>query len=198
MGYNVHTPQASTQYLNYEPYLTSSGVKTSCLTSDSRYQFYYLIAHQLLFPTPTFTNQCQSFTHVRLFCNPLDYSPPGSSVHGILQQKYWSGLPFPSPRDLPNLGIKHGSPALQADSLLTEPPEKPFISQLWVFSRAKDHICCSMYVFKNDLTCVKQRFPYYQFAVFFNVSRVRFLSVVLQPHFPMDFVVFIAQFCIVQ
>ena len=53
----------------------------------------------------------------------MDYSPPGSSVHGILQAKYWSGLPFPSPGDLLDPGIKPGSPALQADSLLSEPPE---------------------------------------------------------------------------
>ena len=38
------------------------------------------------------------------------------------KQEYWSGLPFPSPGDLPNLGIEPGSPALQADTLLSEPP----------------------------------------------------------------------------
>ena len=43
-------------------------------------------------------------------------APPGSSVHGILQTK-----PFSSPGDLPNPGIKPGSPALQADSLPSEP-----------------------------------------------------------------------------
>ena len=36
----------------------------------------------------------------------------------------WSGLPFPSPGDLPDPGIKPGSPALQADALLSEPPGK--------------------------------------------------------------------------
>ena len=36
------------------------------------------------------------------------------------RQEYWSGLPFPSPRDLPDPGMKPGSPALQADSLPTE------------------------------------------------------------------------------
>ena len=41
---------------------------------------------------------------------------------GILQQEYWSGLPFPSPEDLPNSGIEPKSPALLADSLLSEPP----------------------------------------------------------------------------
>ena len=37
---------------------------------------------------------------------------------GFSKQEYWSGLPFPSPGDLPDLGIEPGSPALQADSLL--------------------------------------------------------------------------------
>ena len=41
------------------------------------------------------------------------------------RQEYWSGLPFPSPGDLPYSGIKPGSPALQADSLPSEPPRKP-------------------------------------------------------------------------
>ena len=40
------------------------------------------------------------------------------------RQEYWSGLSFPSPGDLPNPGIKPGSPALQADSLLLEPSGK--------------------------------------------------------------------------
>ena len=39
---------------------------------------------------------------------------------GFSKQEYWSGLPFPSPGDLPNPGFKLGSPALQADSLLAE------------------------------------------------------------------------------
>ena len=51
----------------------------------------------------------------------MEGSPPGSSVHGILQE-YWSGLPFPSAEDLLNPGIEPGSPALQADSLPSEPP----------------------------------------------------------------------------
>ena len=64
-------------------------------------------------------------------CKSLDRSPPGSSVHGIFRQEYWSGLPLPPPGDLPEPGIKLVSPvslALQADSLPTEPwgsPMKP-------------------------------------------------------------------------
>ena len=42
------------------------------------------------------------------------------------RQEYWSGLPFPSPGDLPHSGTKLGSSALQADSLPAEPPGKPF------------------------------------------------------------------------
>ena len=41
------------------------------------------------------------------------------------RQEYWHGLPFPPPGDLPNPGIEPRSPALQADSLLSEPPGKP-------------------------------------------------------------------------
>ena len=40
------------------------------------------------------------------------------------RQEYWSGLPFPSPGDIPDPGIKPGSPGLQADSLPSEPPGK--------------------------------------------------------------------------
>ena len=43
-------------------------------------------------------------------CYPIDCSPPGPSVHGISRQKYQSGLPFPSPGDLSNTGIKPESP----------------------------------------------------------------------------------------
>ena len=48
---------------------------------------------------------------------------PGSSIHplGLSRQGYWSGLPFPSPGDLPDPGIEPGSPAGQADSLPSEP-----------------------------------------------------------------------------
>ena len=44
---------------------------------------------------------------------------------GFSRQEYWSRLPFPSPGDLSNPGIKSESPALQADSLQSEPPGKP-------------------------------------------------------------------------
>ena len=58
-------------------------------------------------------------------CDPMDCSPPGSSLHGILQARIWSGLPFPSLGDLPDPGIEPGAPALQADALPTELLGKP-------------------------------------------------------------------------
>ena len=60
------------------------------------------------------------------------------------RQESWNGLPFPSPGDLPNPGIKPGSPALQVDSLSSEPPGKPkcFLLLLFLpsrFSRVRPH-----------------------------------------------------------
>ena len=57
--------------------------------------------------------------------DPMDYSPRGSSVHGILQGRI---LEWVSAGDIPNPGTEPGSPTLQADSLLSEPPTKPVIS----------------------------------------------------------------------
>ena len=54
----------------------------------------------------------------------MDSSPPGSSVNGILQPEYWSGLPVPSPGDLPDPEVKPRYPTLQADYLPSEPPGK--------------------------------------------------------------------------
>ena len=46
---------------------------------------------------------------------------------GFSRQEYWTGLPCPPPGDLCNPGVEVVSPALQVDSLPTEPPRKPFI-----------------------------------------------------------------------
>ena len=66
-----------------------------------------------------------SLSRVRLFATPwtVVYQAPPSV--GFSRQEYWSGLPFPSPGDLPNPGIEPRSPTLLADSLTSEPPGKP-------------------------------------------------------------------------
>ena len=57
-------------------------------------------------------------------CNPMDCSPPGSSVHGDSPGKN-TGLPCTPPGNLPKSGIEPTSAALQVDSLPSEPPGKP-------------------------------------------------------------------------
>ena len=71
--------------------------------------------------------------------DPMDCSPPGSSVHRIFQARILEWLPFPSLGDLPNSGIKPGSPALQTNSLPSEPPGKP--------------LCCGSLI-KNCFICL--------------------------------------------
>ena len=68
----------------------------------------------------------KSLSRVRLFASPwtVDYEAPPSKEFS--RQEYWNGLPFPSPGDLPNPGVEPRSPALQADTLPSEPPGKPF------------------------------------------------------------------------
>ena len=61
-----------------------------------------------------------SLSHVRLFEIPWTVVCRAPLYMGFPRQEYWSGLSFPSPGDLPNPGIKPGSPALQVDSLPTE------------------------------------------------------------------------------
>ena len=56
-------------------------------------------------------------------CDPIDCSLQASPSMGFSRQEYWSGVPFPSPGDLPGPGIEPGSPALQADALPSEPQE---------------------------------------------------------------------------
>ena len=59
--------------------------------------------------------KAKSFSRVQLFATPWTVAfevPPSTEFS---RQKYWSGLPFPSPGDLPDPGIEPGSPALQAD-----------------------------------------------------------------------------------
>ena len=61
-------------------------------------------------------------------CEPIDYSLPGSSVHGIFQTRILEWVAIASSRDLPNPGIKLTStvsPALVGGSFTTEPPGKP-------------------------------------------------------------------------
>ena len=109
---------------------------------------------------------------------PMDHQAPPSM--GFSRQEYWSGLPFPSPGDLPDPGIKPRSPALQADALTSAPPGKPLLkwyinnrtlnSQLWVlcsfykkWTRVGCCYCClvtkSCPTLCNPMDCSTPGFP---------------------------------------
>ena len=62
---------------------------------------------------------------VRVLVTPWTVACRTPPSMGFSRQGYWSRVPLPSPGDLPNSGIELGLPALQADSLLSEPPRKP-------------------------------------------------------------------------
>ena len=76
----------------------------------------------------------KSLSRVRLFATPWTVAHQTSPSMGFSRQEYWSGLPFPSPGDLPDPGIELRSPALEAGTLTSEPPGKP-----------RSQISCRMY-----------------------------------------------------
>ena len=69
-------------------------------------------------------SKVKSLSPVRLFATPWTVAYQAPQSMEFSRQEYWSGLPFPSPGDLPDPGIEPGSPALQADTLPSEPPGK--------------------------------------------------------------------------
>ena len=70
-------------------------------------------------------SEVKSLSRVRLFATPWMIAYQALWSMGFSRQEYWSGLPFPSLGDLPNLGIEPRSPALQTDTLPSEPLGKP-------------------------------------------------------------------------
>ena len=64
-------------------------------------------------------------SRVQFFATPWTVACQAPPSMRFSRQECWSGLPFPSPEDPPDPGIEPGSPTLQADALLSEPPGKP-------------------------------------------------------------------------
>ena len=71
-----------------------------------------------------------SLSRVQLFATPWTVAYHGPLSMGFSRQEYWSGLPFPSPEDLPNPGIEPRSSALQVDALPSELPGKSLMSKV--------------------------------------------------------------------
>ena len=93
----------------------------------------HVLMHRLLSsPSYVFSlsftwSEVKSLSRVWLFATPWTAARQAPLFMGFSRQEYWSGLPFPSPGDFPNPGIKPGSPALQADASSFEPPGKPIV-----------------------------------------------------------------------
>ena len=71
----------------------------------------------------------QLLSHVHLFVTPWTTACQASWSMGFSRQENWSGLPFPTPGDLPNPGVELRSPVLRVDSLPAEPQGKPGLGE---------------------------------------------------------------------
>ena len=89
-----------------------------------------LVVQQLRICLPMQRSEVKSLSRVQLFVTPWTVAYQAPLSMEFSRQEYWSGLPFPSPGDLPDPGIEPRSPALQADALLSEPPGKPHLTIL--------------------------------------------------------------------
>ena len=99
----------------------AGGFFTSWATREAQTENYLTAATELIWVV--LVNQLC----LTLFETPWTVARQATLSTEFSRQEYWSGLPFPSPKDLPNPGIKPRSPALQIDSLPSESPGKHFI-----------------------------------------------------------------------
>ena len=100
-----------------------AGMVIQGLVTDGGHDF--LVVHFAFYNNPL--NCIILFCHVRLFVTSWTIARQSPPSMEFSRQEYWSGLPFPSPRDLPDPGIEPRSPALQAYSLPSESLVKPFV-----------------------------------------------------------------------
>ena len=83
---------------------------------------------------------------IKMYLRPLRLACKAPLSMEFSRQGYWSGLPFSSPEVLPDPGFKPRSPALQVDSLPSEPPGKPI--HTYVHTHTHTHIYCKL-IFRN-------------------------------------------------
>ena len=97
---------------------------------------------------------CQSLQLVQFFAIPWTVACQAALSMGFSRQEYCSGLPFPSPRDIPDPKIKPWSPTLQADSLQSEPPGKPkYVLNYFLFLIKKFFIV--VFIVVQWLSCIQ-------------------------------------------
>ena len=113
-------------------------------------------------------------------CDPMDCSPPGPLSMGFPRKEYWGGLPFPSPVDLLNSGIKPASPALTARFFTTEPPGK---------TKLREFCCCSVaqscLTLCNPMDCSTPGFPVLHHILELDQTDVHCVGDAIQPSHPL-------------
>ena len=98
--------------------LMDPGIEPSSFTSPA-------LAGRFFFFTTSACWEVKSLSYFQLFATPWTVAYQAPPSMGFSRQKYWSGLPFPSPGNLPDPGMEPGSPALQAYAWPSEPPGSP-------------------------------------------------------------------------
>ena len=99
--------------------LPDSGIKSRSVKSPALADGFFTTSATWEIP------KCQSLSRVQLFAMTWTVACQTPLSMEFPKQEYWNGLPCPFPGDLPDPGFKPRSPALQADSLPSEPPRKP-------------------------------------------------------------------------
>ena len=114
-----------------------------------------------------------------ILCNPIGYSPPGSSANEVFQARYWSGLPFPPSGDLPDPGIKSPSslvaPALHVDSLPLSHLGSPLCCLFCVINK------CKFITWRNVLKWIKCHIAHSGLSSWY-VSCVKSIAVMHAPY----------------
>ena len=88
-------------------------------------------------------------SHVQLFATPWTVAYQAPPSMRFSWQEYWSGLPFLSPGDLPDPEIELRFPALQADSLPSEPPGKPMEGSVFIFPTSVELVFVSLFFLRS-------------------------------------------------
>ena len=120
------SPQNGTFFTKDKPTLIHHNHTKS--SADLRVHPWWILVHSVVLYKCVHCDVLCLVTRACLsLCNSMDCSSPGSSVHGLLQARTLEWVATVSSRDLPKTVIKPRSPALQADSLLSEPQGSPRI-----------------------------------------------------------------------
>ena len=113
--------------------ITKSQTRLSNWTTTTNFYVYQYKKRMELYDIKVYQNLCvawkvkvKSLSRVRLFETPWTIANQSPPSRVFSTPEYWNGLPFPSPEDLPDPGIKTRSSTLEADALLSKPPEKLF------------------------------------------------------------------------